>query len=102
MAACFSMELRRGSPRISSKIADRLKMDSSDRGDMLDCKINNPADVMHVDFVNQSRDKHNSNPLCKYVTYGPLCAPKAQALGTDIYQDSYGGFEPSWKPAGCP
>jgi hypothetical protein len=45
---------------------------------------------------------HNSNPLCSYITYGPLCLPMASALGTDIYTQSYGSIEPGWKPSGCP
>jgi hypothetical protein len=44
---------------------------------------------------------HNSNPLCTYVTYGPLCLPMTAAPGTDIYQQSYGSFEPGWQPAAC-
>jgi hypothetical protein len=44
---------------------------------------------------------HNSNPICSYVTYGPLCLPMASALGTDIYQTSYGSFGAGWKPTGC-
>jgi hypothetical protein len=44
---------------------------------------------------------HNSNPVCSYITYGPLCLPMASALGTDIYAQSYGSFEPGWQPAGC-
>jgi hypothetical protein len=45
---------------------------------------------------------HNSNPLCKYTTYGPLCALKPEALGTDVYKQSYGDFGAGWKPVGCP
>jgi hypothetical protein len=44
---------------------------------------------------------HSSNPLCQYVNYGPLCTPLPAALGTDIYTQSYGSFEPTWIPAGC-
>lgn len=44
---------------------------------------------------------HSSNPLCKYITYGPLCFPEAQKLGTDIYTEGYGSFEPNYNPAGC-
>ncbi|MFT3771402.1 MAG: hypothetical protein QM820_38805 [Minicystis sp.] len=44
---------------------------------------------------------HSSNPLCSYVTYGPLCFPKPSALGTDIYTETYGSFDPDWKPFGC-
>ena len=45
---------------------------------------------------------HDSNPDCSYVFYGPACAPETSALGTDIYAQSYGSFEPTWKPSGCP
>jgi hypothetical protein len=44
---------------------------------------------------------HSSNPLCQYVSYGPLCAPLPAALGTDIYTQSYGSIEPTWTPSGC-
>jgi hypothetical protein len=45
---------------------------------------------------------HNSNPLCSYITYGPLCLPEASALGTALFLASYGDYEPTWKPTGCP
>jgi len=45
---------------------------------------------------------HNSNPACSYTTYGPLCAPEASELGTQVYTTSYGDFAPSWSPASCP
>src|SRR5262249_29143060 len=41
---------------------------------------------------------HNSNPDCTYITYGPLCFPMQSALGTAIYTDNYGMFEPGWRP----
>lgn len=44
---------------------------------------------------------HDSNPLCTYVTYGPLCLPEWPEKGTTIYEDNYGSFDPSWKPTGC-
>lgn len=44
---------------------------------------------------------HSSNPLCTYITYGPLCFPKASALGTEVYTQSYGSFDPGFQPAGC-
>lgn len=44
---------------------------------------------------------HDSNPLCTYITYGPLCFPKASALGTEIYTQTYGDFDPGWQPSGC-
>ncbi len=43
---------------------------------------------------------HNSNPSCPYTLYGPLCAPKASALGTTIYTQTYGSFDPGYSP--CP
>jgi hypothetical protein len=44
---------------------------------------------------------HNSNPLCTYVTYGPLCAPETSLLGTAVYTKSYGSFDPGFSPT-CP
>ncbi len=44
---------------------------------------------------------HNSNPDCSYIFYGPSCAPESSALGTQIYTQDYGDFEPAYKPAGC-
>jgi len=44
---------------------------------------------------------HNSNPGCDYTFYGPACVPEATKSGVDIYVDSYGSYEPDWKPAGC-
>jgi hypothetical protein len=45
---------------------------------------------------------HNSNPACSYVFYGALCAPAASKLGTDIYVQTYGAIDASFKPTGCP
>ena len=44
---------------------------------------------------------HNSNPGCAYTTYGALCLPETSLLGTAIYTQDYGTFEPAWKPSGC-
>jgi hypothetical protein len=44
---------------------------------------------------------HNSNPDCSYIFYGPACAPASSELGTQIYTQDYGDFEPAYKPAGC-
>ena len=44
---------------------------------------------------------HNSNPLCKYVFYGPMCLPESEQAGTAIYTDSYGSYEESYQPAPC-
>ena len=44
---------------------------------------------------------HNSNPDCSYVFYGPACAPESSQLGTAIYTQDYGDFEPAWQPSGC-
>ncbi len=44
---------------------------------------------------------HNSNPACSYTTYGQYCLPETAALGTDIYTNDSGSFEPTYKPAGC-
>ncbi|HEY4118552.1 MAG TPA: hypothetical protein VGM56_11890 [Byssovorax sp.] len=45
---------------------------------------------------------HNSNPSCSYTTYGQFCFPETSKLGTTIFSQNYGDFEPSWKPSGCP
>lgn len=45
---------------------------------------------------------HNSNPLCEYTFYGPLCFPQGTQLGADIYTDNYGAFDPEYRPTGCP
>lgn len=45
---------------------------------------------------------HSSNPLCTYIAYGPLCLPQPQALGTDIYVQTYGDFNAAYVPTGCP
>ncbi len=45
---------------------------------------------------------HNSNPDCTYVTYGQFCVPQSSQVGTAIYTQNYGTYEPSWKPTGCP
>jgi hypothetical protein len=44
---------------------------------------------------------HNSNPGCEYTFYGPLCLPEATLMGTAIYTQNYGTFDPTWAPAGC-
>jgi hypothetical protein len=44
---------------------------------------------------------HNSNPLCSYTFYGPLCVPETTEIATQIYTQSYGSFGPNWKPTGC-
>jgi hypothetical protein len=44
---------------------------------------------------------HNSNPVCEYVSWGPLCLPQPSTLGTDIYTQSHGSFDPAWQPADC-
>lgn len=52
--------------------------------------------------VDQDYDcTHNSNPLCSYVTYGALCLPGASKLGTALYTEKYGNFEPAWQPVDC-
>jgi hypothetical protein len=44
---------------------------------------------------------HNSNPSCSYTLYGALCFPETSMLGVDIYVETYGSYDPTWKPAGC-
>ena len=52
--------------------------------------------------VDQDYDcTHNSNPVCDYTLYGPLCAPETTQEGIAIYTATYGDFDPSWKPVGC-
>lgn len=45
---------------------------------------------------------HDSNPLCTYTTYGPLCFPGAATLGADLFAAAYGNFDPGYQPASCP
>lgn len=45
---------------------------------------------------------HSSNPLCSYITYGAFCAPGPSMLGVELFKASYGDYEASWKPSGCP
>lgn len=44
---------------------------------------------------------HDSNPSCAYTLYGALCAPAPNLLGTAIYQETYGDYGATFKPAGC-
>jgi len=44
---------------------------------------------------------HASNPLCNYTLYGPACAPRADKRGVEIFVDSYGAVDLTWRPAGC-
>ncbi len=44
---------------------------------------------------------HASNPLCNYTLYGPACAPRAEKRGVEIFVDSYGAVDLTWRPAGC-
>ncbi|MBL0212723.1 MAG: hypothetical protein IPQ07_02450 [Myxococcales bacterium] len=44
---------------------------------------------------------HNSNPLCSYTLYGPLCAPKPSLPGVEIFAATYGAVDLTWKPSGC-
>jgi hypothetical protein len=41
---------------------------------------------------------HNSNPLCSYYFYGPLCAFETKKIGTAIYTAAYGSFDPTYTP----
>ena len=45
---------------------------------------------------------HDSNPLCTYTTYGPLCFPETSKVGTQIFSEKYGDYDPGWSPSGCP
>ena len=52
--------------------------------------------------VDQDYDcPHNSNPSCSYTTYGSLCFPGPSKLGTALYTEKYGDFEPTWQPIDC-
>ncbi len=44
---------------------------------------------------------HNSNPLCSYTFYGPLCAPESSEIATQIYTDSYGSYGANYAPTSC-
>lgn len=44
---------------------------------------------------------HNSNPLCSYTLYGPLCGVKPNLLGVQIFGNTYGVVDLAWKPTGC-
>nr|HEX4318827.1 hypothetical protein [Kofleriaceae bacterium] len=41
---------------------------------------------------------HNSNPMCSYNTYGPLCAVETDEEGVVIYEASYGTIESDYSP----
>jgi hypothetical protein len=56
----------------------------------------------HALEVDQDYDcPHNSNPLCAYTTYGPLCLPAPSKLGIAIYTQTYGDDDPTWQPVDC-
>jgi len=38
---------------------------------------------------------HNSNPLCSYTLYGALCFGGAAKLGSALYVEKYGSFDPT-------
>lgn len=44
---------------------------------------------------------HNSNPLCPYTLYGALCFPGPSKLGSALYSEKYGSFDPTWQPTDC-
>jgi hypothetical protein len=44
---------------------------------------------------------HNSNPACDYTFYGALCAAKPTKPGVEIYGETYGIVDLTWRPAGC-
>lgn len=44
---------------------------------------------------------HNSNPSCSYTLYGPLCAPRPNLPGVEIFAATYGAVDLAWKPTGC-
>ena len=44
---------------------------------------------------------HDSNPLCEYTLYGPLCAPQPASIGVDIFELGYGDADLSWRPGTC-
>lgn len=45
---------------------------------------------------------HDSNPLCTYTTYGPLCFPEQSLEGTEIFALKYGAVDLDWGPGSCP
>ena len=44
---------------------------------------------------------HNSNPLCSYTLYGPLCTPRANKTGVALFGENYTPVDLGWRPAGC-
>ena len=44
---------------------------------------------------------HASNPLCDYITYGPLCTPGLSMTGTELFSAKYGSIDPTWQPVDC-
>ncbi|HKE16489.1 MAG TPA: hypothetical protein VKB80_16565 [Kofleriaceae bacterium] len=60
------------------------------------------VDPLAIEMDHDYDCAHNSNPTCEYTFYGALCFPQSTELGTVIYTDKYGGFEPEFRPAGCP
>jgi hypothetical protein len=60
------------------------------------------VDPFALEFDHDYDCVHDSNPLCEYTFYGPLCAPESAQLGTDIYSEKYGNLDPDWRPSGCP
>jgi hypothetical protein len=60
------------------------------------------VDPFALEFDHDYDCVHDSNPMCEYTFYGPLCAPDSPELGIDIYAEKYGNLEPDWRPAGCP
>lgn len=45
---------------------------------------------------------HSSNPLCDYISYGPLCSLGASTSGVDLFTMKYGDTHAEWRPARCP
>ncbi len=45
---------------------------------------------------------HSSNPLCDYISYGPLCSLGASTSGVELFIMKYGDTHSEWRPAGCP
>ncbi|HMI93957.1 MAG TPA: hypothetical protein VK509_21430 [Polyangiales bacterium] len=56
----------------------------------------------HALEIDQDYDcTHNSNPLCSYTLYGPLCAARPNVTGVEMFAQTYGAVDLTWKPAGC-
>ena len=59
------------------------------------------VDPLAIEMDQDYNCPHDSNPSCTYTTYGQFCFPQAALIGTDLYAQNYGAFDPTWMPADC-